>query len=144
MILFLVLLSVNLSYAQFAGGDGTEGNPYQITTPAELNNVRNYLGSGYSVKYFKQTANIDLTSYSNWTPIGSLGSPIYNSSFYGSYDGSDLEISNLTINRSTMDLGLFGVLKEGEIKNVKLVNCSVTGSNQRIGMCQTILDTLVV
>ncbi|MDO9578000.1 MAG: GLUG motif-containing protein [Candidatus Cloacimonadales bacterium] len=133
-ILAVLISMVSLNGADgFANGLGTELNPYQVSSPAELNLVRNFLGSGYSTKYFKQTAIIDLTSYSNWTPIGSLGSPIYNSSFYGSYDGNDLEISNLTINRSTMDLGLFGVLKEGEIKNVKLVNCSVIGSNQRIG-----------
>jgi hypothetical protein len=29
---------------QFAGGDGSEGAPYQIATPAQLNEIRNHLG----------------------------------------------------------------------------------------------------
>lgn len=41
MILLLVLfLSVNL-FPQFAGGDGTSGNPYQVATVSQLNEVRN-------------------------------------------------------------------------------------------------------
>ena len=31
------------SGAEFAGGDGTQSNPYQVATADQLNSVRNYL-----------------------------------------------------------------------------------------------------
>ena len=74
---------------EFAGGDGTEGNPYQVSTAEQLDNVRNYLDA-----YFIQTADIDLTEAtaeggtfyndgSGWSPIGTNR----NTPFAGSYDG---------------------------------------------------------
>jgi hypothetical protein len=51
----LFLLFVPALHAQFAGGTGTSGNPYQVANATHLNNVRNHLGS-----YFIQTANINL------------------------------------------------------------------------------------
>jgi len=31
--------------AAFAGGDGSPENPYQVSTPEQLNNVRDYLSA---------------------------------------------------------------------------------------------------
>jgi len=132
IITILVLLSTCFCYPQFAGGDGSEESPFLISEATHLNNVRNYLGESNSSKYFKQTANISLAAYTNWIPIGSLGSPVYYSSFYGTYDGDGYQINNLIINR-TSDIGLFGVIKGAVIKNVNIVNCDVRGSSQRIG-----------
>lgn len=58
-IIFLILFflpSFTLAVCDgtiFGGGSGTSGDPWQISTPTHLNNMRNCLGSGYVDKYFK-------------------------------------------------------------------------------------------
>lgn len=101
-------------------GSGTELDPYQVTNASDLNDVRNDLTA-----YYIQTANIDLSGYSNWVPIG--GS--YSTPFTGSYDGNGFTISNLTIDRSgETDLGLFcHIATELPITNIKLLNVDITG-----------------
>ena len=64
----------------FAGGAGTSGDPYQITTAAELASVSSYLGVGNSGKYFKVMNDIDLNvspynTGTGWTPIGKIAMP---------------------------------------------------------------------
>jgi hypothetical protein len=118
----------------FAGGNGTELDPYQVATAEQLNNVRYHLD-----KHFIQTANIDLNAapYNTdlgWEPIGSYGSP-----FNGTFNGNGKTISNLTINRSTADyVGLFGIAGQyAKIQNVKLENTTVTGRNNTGGLVGT-------
>lgn len=50
----------------FAGGSGTEADPYQIATPQHLSNVRTELSA-----HFVLVADIDLTGIS-WIPIGEI------------------------------------------------------------------------
>lgn len=102
-------------------GSGSLTDPYQIATATQLDNVRNYLGMGL---YFKLTADIDLSGYSNWTPIGD-----YNTPFQGTMDGNGHKITNLTINSpSNFDIGLFGYISsDANIKNMHLENVNVTG-----------------
>jgi len=59
---FLIILALNVTYAyaQFAGGSGTQADPWQIADAEQLNNVRNYLGSEHADKFFIQTADISL------------------------------------------------------------------------------------
>jgi hypothetical protein len=110
---------------EFAGGNGTEDNPYLVATAAQLNNVRNHLD-----KYFKQIANIDLNvaPYNvgeGWLPIGTLSQGL----FIGSFDGNGFAIRNIYINRpDSSDVGLFGYSK-GVIRNVKLENVNTTGKD---------------
>jgi hypothetical protein len=118
----------------FAGGNGTELDPYQVATAEQLNNVRYHLD-----KHFIQTANIDLNAapYNTdlgWEPIGSYGSP-----FNGTLDGNGKTISNLTINRSTTDyVGMFGIAGQyAKIQNVKLENTTITGKQYTGGLVGT-------
>ncbi|ABI68388.1 GLUG motif-containing protein [Syntrophomonas wolfei] len=117
-----VTVTVEVEPILFAGGSGTEEDPYQVATAVQLDSVRYLLD-----KHFKQTADIDLSSYNTglgWEPIGDWDSP-----FIGAFDGKYNTISNLTINRSTTDyVGLFGFAEGAQIKNVKLENVNVTGS----------------
>lgn len=94
----------------FAGGNGTKSDPYIVNTAALLNEVRNYSGS-----YFIQTSNIDMSSISNWVPIGKDDAH----PFYGHYDGNGYTISNLKIKNdgSEQYIGLFGY-SGPEIKNL--------------------------
>ncbi|MGI5838387.1 MAG: GLUG motif-containing protein [bacterium] len=119
---------VTVTPSEFAGGDGTSGNPYQLATAEHLNNVRNHLSA-----YFEQTDDIDLTDYlsvdgagynedNGWEPIGNSTSP-----FKGNFNGNGKTISNLKIARSSNMIGLFGQ-NEGVIHNVSLSEAIVSGS----------------
>ena len=134
--LFLIIgamffLGGNDLLAQFNGGDGTSGNPWQINTAANLNAIRTI----YLTDYFIQTANIVniALSYPNWDPIGDDAD---GSRFTGNYDGNGFTISGLTISRPTEgEVGLFGCLGLGTaanpavIKKVELVSAvSVSGA----------------
>ncbi len=55
---------------EFAGGSGTENDPYLISTVTHLNNVRNYLD-----KHFRLTADLDLSAYGEddgWEPMSPI------------------------------------------------------------------------
>ncbi|HHU17190.1 MAG TPA: hypothetical protein GXZ70_03045 [Clostridiales bacterium] len=112
--------------SEFAGGDGTTANPYQVATAEQLDNVRNHLD-----KYFIQTANIDLAEYladggagyndgAGWMPIGN------STSFIGNYNGNGKSISNLKVERYGFYIGLFGQ-NEGTIRNVSLSEVDIKG-----------------
>jgi hypothetical protein len=121
----------NKAYAAvaFAGGTGEESNPYQIATAAQLNEVRNRVGTGI---YFELIADINLSTFTaadglGWKPL---------SSFYGVMDGNGFKISDLTINRPASNgIGLFERIKNsGVIKNVILENINVKGNQYTGGL----------
>lgn len=93
----------------------------QISTPQELNNIRNNLTVDYEL-----ANDIDMSSIPNFTPIGNT-----KSQFTGSLDGKGYKIKNLTINTSTGYFGLFALIINASttIKNVGIENCKIHGSN---------------
>ena len=119
------LYTINDIGNQFAGGAGTEGNPYQIETLDHLNNVRNYLSA-----HFIQIADIDASPTSTWNggagwvPIGTS----FSDNFTGVYNGNGHTISGLFINRpSTNYQGLFGRTQDATIKDIGLIGSDITG-----------------
>ena len=118
-----VLLTVSLAtFAQFSGGNGTENNPYMITTPAELAQLATYVNDGntaYNDKHYKLGNDLDLSAYqtgSGWNPIGSYSyGSSSNKSFNGVFDGNNKVISNLKITDREC-CGLFGFVL-GTVKN---------------------------
>ncbi|WP_158602434.1 S-layer homology domain-containing protein [Cohnella endophytica] len=112
----------------FAGGSGTEGDPYLISTTAQLNNIR-YVLDGH----FKLTNNIELIQdidlTQNWTPIGF---PNF-APFSGVLDGNGYTVSGITINSSSQQTGLIGGLT-GTIKNLGVVEAQVISSQTRTGI----------
>lgn len=104
-------------------GAGTSSNPYQIATAEQLAQLATWVNDGnttYNDKYYIQTANIDLSAYSNWVPIG-IGNY-----FSGSYDGNGFAIYKL--NQSTIYAGLFQRLS-GTIKNLGIESGIIDGTN---------------
>ncbi|MDF2679401.1 MAG: hypothetical protein K0R47_591 [Brevibacillus sp.] len=135
-ILTTLLLLIGMIPMQvFAGtddgmsGDGTESNPYIITTLEQLNAVRNDLDAHYVLK-----ADIDASETAGWNngagfiPIGGDGND--KSQFTGVFDGEGHVISDLTINRPSTDyIGLFGIIgSDGLVRNVGLTGGSITGN----------------
>ena len=112
--------------AEFAGGSGTQEDPFLIAHADQLYNVRDHLN-----KHFKQTANLDLSGFgsgSGWVPIGTSTAP-----FAGTYDGNGHSISDLFIDQVGVwnvrtPAGLFGYTgSEAEICNLTLEDVDVTG-----------------
>lgn len=106
----------------FAGGSGTSGDPYQVSTPTHLHNIRVDLSASYKLI---NDINLDVAPYntgSGWEPIGNS-----TSQFSGTLDGDNFTISNLYINRATKDtVGFFSNLNS-TVKNVRFKDANVTG-----------------
>ena len=107
--------------SSFAGGDGTEQNPYRISNAAELAylaKIVNTQGTAPEYKYYILTDNINL-GYSEWTPIGIFDNE--NQYFCGSLDGNGYTISDLYISNVNANyIGLFGRAKDSAFKNITL------------------------
>jgi len=132
IVTFIILLILPASIlAQYSGGSGTENDPYQISNPTDLDNVRNNMNA-----YFIQIADIDLnvSPYNTnlgWEPIGNNSTP-----FNGKYDGQNYSINSLFISRDNTNLiGLFGQTTfSSDIKNLSLNSVNVTGHESTGGL----------
>lgn len=97
----------------FAGGSGTESDPYKVSNAAQLDAVRYY-----PEKHFVQTSDIDLSGI-NWKPILDE-----EASSWGGYNGNGFSISNLTITScNTGYIGVFGCA--GYIDNLTVKNARI-------------------
>ncbi|MFP3880267.1 MAG: InlB B-repeat-containing protein, partial [Dehalococcoidia bacterium] len=127
--------SVTANFGLFTGGNGTAGDPYQITDWYSLDNLRNYLSSYFILMKdldsnsagYTELASTTANGEKGWEPIGNATE---NVGFTGSFDGQGHEICDLFVDRSgESDVGLFGLVgAAGVIKNVG-VNGNVTGYN---------------
>ena len=94
-----------------------------ISTAAQLNAVRNNLNKNYILM-----ANIDLSGWGNWVPIGGDE----NAPFKGAFDGNGYVIKNMTVNvksANSIYAGLFGYCYAGSIKNLGMLGGSVITSS---------------
>jgi hypothetical protein len=125
----------------FAGGGGNEASPWQIETAEQLAEIKNNL-SGYYVL----TADIDLSSYGNFEPIGTFvpisdapedaETPNLELAFTGVFDGRGHKISNIVISELTKEgVGLFGCVAgdNGAVKNLVVEDVTVTGEKMLVG-----------
>ncbi len=128
LVFILTFVLVQTLSAQFAGGSGTDNDPWQIATAAHLNNVRNYLGELHQDKHFIQTADIDLgvapwNQGRGWGPIGHR----FLGKFQGTYDGGFHVINNLTIDEPIFGfaIGLFGDTENATIRRVCIEDAKI-------------------
>ncbi|SHN51000.1 hypothetical protein [Fervidobacterium gondwanense] len=116
----------------FAGGNGTESDPYLIGTVNQLKLLGddNYRAKSY---YFKLLEDLDLNGVA-WTPIGTFSSTdLDNTAFKGVFDGNNKKIKNLAYNDSNRsNAGLFGYLLSSTVKNLILENFNIT-AKQYVG-----------
>jgi len=106
----------------YSGGSGTEVDPYQIATKADLLQLADTV-EDYN-KCFILTSNINMGGQVWTTPI------IYAARFNGQFDGNDYKITNFTINGGSIQfVGLFSRIdNDGSVINLGLENFAVSGS----------------
>jgi len=76
-------------------------------------------------------ADVDLSGYSPWTPIGT-SSVDY---FSGNFNGNGHSITGLFINTTSDYQGLFGYVSgSSKLKSITILNCSVTGGQYTAGL----------
>ena len=109
----------------FFEGTGTAEDPYLIKTKddvAALVSAVGETGITYAGKYFKQTADIDLSEVSDFTGVGAEKKP-----FDGYYNG-DGHVVKLNIQSTGSRVGYFGLIGEGATVANLTVEGSVSGS----------------
>lgn len=127
----------NTTSKLFAGGDGSITKPYQIATATQLEKIKTNLKANYIL-----TADIDLSSYKNWIPIGNMpldkvnmetGDMDMSCAFSGSFNGNGHKISNLSCktNGKQVAVGLFGV-STGKISNLAVESIIVNGESKTL------------
>ena len=126
----------------FAGGTGTESDPYQIADGAQLAYLASEVNKGQSYENacFVLTADIDLGNH-DWTPIGNsfsdalFGGTDY-SVFAGNLDGKGHTVSNISIGTEGAPLesdvfGLFG-MTGGKLSNLNLNGVTICGTAKNV------------
>lgn len=130
----------------FSGGEGTETEPYAITTAEQLNGLRFYTGEGGEGTYFELMGDIDLSDpdfvddASGWVPIGAAsGEP-----FAANLDGNGFTLSNLSIDRPEQtDQGLFGRLSDATVTDLHLEAVSISAQSRVGALAGEILNTAI-
>jgi hypothetical protein len=135
-----------MTFTGFAGGDGSEENPWRITSAEQLNYIRLDLSAHYI-----QYADIDLgqspwNTGTGWEPIGNNRTGDDESKFTGSLNGNGFSINNLKINRlNKNNVGLFGYVgTNGIIRDVTLHNVEVKGGSNVGAVAGTIFTGSII
>lgn len=141
-LLICVLVIISTLFCQTPeqpSGDGTTVSPYLVANIANLY----WISASDAVvpvpsqaarwaAHYIQTVNIDASETSGWNS-GSGWSPIGNFTlkFYGTYNGQNLTISGLYINRPAQDyIGLFGYKSTGStVSNLNLTGINISGKS---------------
>ena len=126
----------------FSGGLGTQANPWEIATVADLEAMAEYVASmededmHFRTDFYKQTANIDFNGGTH-SSIGNTNAAEPYSFFNGTYDGNGYKISNLVIANpnSNKAHGFFGYLDgAAHIVNLKIENATLTSTTWNDGI----------
>ena len=132
-ILFVICCCSLSIQAKYGGGTGGPNDPYLIYTAEQMNEIGLSVNWDDWDKHFKLMADIDLSDYTG-TSFNIIGTDYYNY-FSGVFDGNGHTISNFSYTSTgTNYIGLFGNVKNGEIKNLGLIDPNVdAGTGDYIG-----------
>ncbi|MCL2290600.1 MAG: T9SS type A sorting domain-containing protein [Bacteroidetes bacterium] len=112
-------------------GNGSETNPYQIKTHQHLKDLADYVNAGNGNAtlnvHYKLMSHLDLSSYTQWTPIASGTTATHY--FQGNFNGNSYTIKNLTRTGTVPALstiGLFGSISaQGAVSNLGVVDVNI-------------------
>ena len=150
MLVMAILMPYGGAWAQTASqpseGDGKTDNPYIITIAEELAWFRDQVNSGNNFICAKISEDVEVIDMStvchaedksqnleelSWKPIGKND---YGYQYRGTFDGNRKTITNLYINASQNNVGLFGYTMEGTIKNLTFEYANVTNTKTYTGI----------
>ena len=148
MLVMAILMPYGGAWAQTppSKGDGEVGNPYIITKAEELAWFRDQVNSGNNFICAKISDDVEVIDMStvchaedksqnlkelSWKPIGKND---YGYQYWGTFDGNGKTITNLYINASQNNVGLFGCTSEGTIKNLTFEYANVTNTGVFTGI----------
>ena len=148
MLVMAILMPYGGAWAQTppSKGDGKVGNPYIITKAEELAWFRDQVNSGNNFICAKISDAVEVIDMStvchaadesqnleelSWKPIGKND---YGYQYRGTFDGNGKTITNLYINASQNNVGLFGYTMEGTIKNLTFEYANVTNTKTYTGI----------
>ncbi|WP_430010065.1 beta strand repeat-containing protein, partial [Methylophaga lonarensis] len=125
----------------FAGGWGGtsngDGSAYTIANASQLQNINQVADKGFN---FELSNNIDLSSITNWTPIGNS-----TTNFVGNLYGNNKTISNLTINTTSNLQGLFGIVgNNATISNLTLSDVDIRAGSLVGGLAGSVFGANTV
>lgn len=133
----------------FAGGTGSETDPYQIANADQLKNLADQVNAGsaqYATAHYALTANIDLADSKFTSTNARIGyadnfKHASTHGFRGTFDGRGFTIRNLTLDLSKLTFtgsmytaGLFGATQDATIRNLNL---------QSVTLSETLPSTVV-
>lgn len=140
LLLGLVCCALQAAGAETFQGNGTETDPYLISSLSDLQALAKsvYDGTSYKGKVFKQNSNIVVNQnvinsdgtfnkgnengFTNWKPAGRAYGFFTDNYFEGTYDGNGYSISGLFFS-SDLDevrVGLFGQAKNAILRNINI------------------------
>ena len=148
LLVMAILMPYGGTWAQTqpSKGDGKVGNPYIITKAEELAWFRNQVNSRNNYICAKISDDVEVIDMStvchaadksqnleelSWEPIGKND---YGYQYRGTFDGNGKTITNLYINASQNNVGLFGYTSEGTIKNLTFEYANVTNTGVFTGI----------
>ena len=109
---------------------GEPDTPFQIATGAQLAEMAQYVNRGdaaFVSAHYVMTDDVNLSAYSNWTPIGTEDQP-----FMGVFDGQNHVVTGLKIDRAGEGTqGLFGYVSgtddehKAQLKNIVVQDAQI-------------------
>ena len=124
-------------------GEGTEASPYELTSACHLLWFAKLVNNGNTTACARLEADIDMSKVCHaasngvaelsWEPISKSSNP-----WHGSFDGNNKTISNLYINTSAENSGLFGFILNDygrcSIKDIIFYNVNITSTADYSGV----------
>ena len=123
----------NASFLRVTGGTGASATPYTIADVYGFQGLASYnlLGGNYLlVNNIDASGTVNWNAGAGWMPIGTT--PGDYRPFFGSFNGGNFTLSNLTINRPSTDyVGLFGIVNNASssLSNFGLIGGTIRGRN---------------
>ena len=139
---------INNCADSFAGGTGTEDEPYLIETPQQLAWLGKLLRSGdtqaeYNDLYYEQIADIDMSDFYFY----SLNQyALATDGFSGEFDGGGYSISNIFLKDQTSywwDGGLFASINGARLVNINIVNIYMSPRGDAGGLVACAYDSII-
>lgn len=118
----LFISVVQGAVSSYSGGDGSSSSPYILKTADDIKSLAETPSDWESGVYFEMAADITVGTFSG---IGSMDSP-----FKGNFDGKGFSLKNVVVSNSGIGsaTGVFNAIEGAVIKNVGVVDASMTGA----------------